>query len=89
MSASGDAAISLYPKTCVTAACYICCSRNILGEEPSVLDEILDSLEANSSGLLNVHDPPLYQYAYDDQYPDRLTNGGNNLFDPYGMMVIK
>ena len=56
-----------------------------IDEEPSVLDEILDSLEASGSDLYDVYVPPLYQYVYDDQHPDRLTNGGNNLFDPYGM----
>jgi len=50
---------------------------------------MLDALEANGSDLLKVSIPPLYEYVYDDLEPDRLTNGGNNLFDPYGMKASK
>ena len=59
----------------------------LLDPEDSLLQQMLDALVANSENIANISDLPFYQYIYDDIKPDRLTNGGNNLFDPYGMLV--
>ena len=56
------------------------------GQKPR-LEQILEDLEENSEELLNISQLPLYRYVYDDKMPNRLTNGGENLFDPYGMEV--
>ena len=63
------------------------CNLNLDFTQDPRLEKVLDALEANSEEILNATSPPLYRYVYDNIQPDRLTNGGNDLFDPYGMKV--